>query len=109
MKDNHRGFFKFLLEFKVMLQEQKSPQNHHQGSGSGSVVDLRYLLFRLDFNEYYHVQSVKQEEEVKKRLKLRNQQNHSRTIGGDSMDQECNYEDPYYYEDQEDEDEEDDG
>lgn len=55
MVANHSEFFKYLMQFKVMLGEQKSGQ-----------VDLKYMLFRLDFNEYYHERQIKEEDRKKR-------------------------------------------
>jgi gamma-tubulin complex component 3 len=44
MKANHEEFYRFLVQFKLMLGEQKNVAGQ---------LDLRYMLFRLDFNEYY--------------------------------------------------------
>ena len=96
MMTHHRDFLTFLDRFKGMLADQKSQTN------------LKYLLCRLDFNEYYHIKSIKQEEE-KKRVELR-----MRGRGGDSQiyDGEFGYsneeEEDYGDEDDEDDDDEND-
>lgn len=95
MMVHHRDFLKFLEIFKTMLSDQKSSTN------------LKYLLCRLDFNEYYHTKAIKQEEE-KKREEMRKRGR--RNMGGDSMfDEDFNQygndgEDEYGDEDDEDDD-----
>jgi hypothetical protein len=58
MMVNHRDFLTYLDRFKTMLADQKGQTN------------LKYLLCRLDFNEYYQIKAIKQEEE-KKRNEIR--------------------------------------
>lgn len=62
-------------------------------------LDLKYLLFRLDFNEYYHEKAIK-EEEAKKRQRALGRDN-------DGMDYDNEEEDDGYG-DEEDEDDDDD-
>jgi hypothetical protein len=45
---NYRDFQTYMDRFKNMLAEQKSGQ-----------TNLKYLLCRLDFNEYYHIKAIK--------------------------------------------------
>ena len=75
-----------------MLSEQKT----------GGGTNLKYLLCRLDFNEYYHIKAIRQEEE-KKRAEMRARG----TNAGDNL-----YGDDYDYDneddDQDDDDEDDD-
>ncbi len=54
MMGNHAEFSKYLGQFKTSLAEEKGQTN------------LKYLLCRLDFNEYYQVKAMKEEEEKKK-------------------------------------------
>lgn len=56
MLANHAEFYKYLVQFKLMLTEQKNVAGQ---------LDLRYMLFRLDFNEYYHEKQVREEERKK--------------------------------------------
>jgi hypothetical protein len=53
---NHAEFYKYLVQFKLMLTEQKNVAGQ---------LDLRYMLFRLDFNEYYHEKQIREEERKK--------------------------------------------
>lgn len=60
MMANHQEFSKYLGQFKTSLAEEKGQTN------------LKYLLCRLDFNEYYQVKAMKEEEEKKKLQSRRN-------------------------------------
>lgn len=86
---NHRDFLTYLDRFKTMLADQKGQTN------------LKYLLCRLDFNEYYHIKAIKQEEEKKRNeLRGRGGGRNGNNGGDDYYDGEYGYGD----EDQEDED-----
>ena len=54
MLANHADFLKFLTQFKTMLAEEKGQTN------------LKYLLCRLDFNEYYQIKAMREEVERKR-------------------------------------------
>jgi hypothetical protein len=57
----------------VLLEEHKSGTVTNPSTPIGSAyssvgggLDLKYLLFRLDFNEYYHEKAIKEEEHKKR-------------------------------------------
>lgn len=76
---NYNDFLSLLMQFKVMLQDQKSGQ-----------VDLKYMLFRLDFNEYYHEMALKEEEKKKHgaRYDSNDDDDYMEDLGNDDYDQE---------------------
>jgi len=95
METNHTDFLKFLAHFKVMLSEQKDQTN------------LKYLLCRLDFNEYYHDKALK-DEEMRKREAHGLMQGHREDL--EDMEDDYGMEDEGDDDDDEDDDdEEDDG
>ncbi len=96
---NHLEFLKYLGQFKGMLSE-----------GQKGQTNLKYLLCRLDFNEYYHVKAIREEEELKRA-------NRGRGVGGvdfsdmndyDNEDGEDDEDDDEDDDDEEDEDDDDD-
>lgn len=76
---NYNDFLSLLMQFKVMLQEQK-----------GGQADLKYMLFRLDFNEYYHEMGLKEEEKKKRgaRYDSNDEDDYMDDMGNDDYDQE---------------------
>ena len=84
MMENHKEFLKYFVQFKEALNLEKGQTN------------LKYLLCRLDFNEYYQVKALKDEEKKKK-------------AGGNSFDGMNDYGDDDDEDEDEDEDEDDDG
>ena len=92
MMVNHRDFLAYMERFKKLLSEQ-------QGS-----TNLKYLLCRLDFNEYYHVKAIKEEEE-KKRAAL-----NGRTGGrGPGAGDDYMFDDGFDYDQEDEEDGDEDG
>jgi hypothetical protein len=85
-----------LGEFKQQLQEQKS--------GDGGQEGLRYMLFRLDFNEYYHERQIKLEDARKRHLL---QQRHQEASAGGAGGHSRGYRGQKSEEDDDDEDDED--
>ena len=49
MLANHAEFLKLLIQFRDLLQDNKACGD----------IDFVYLLFRLDFNEYYQIKHNK--------------------------------------------------
>lgn len=81
-----------------MLSEQKG------SASAGAALDLRYMLFRLDFNEYYHVKKTRAEE-------LQLQQKRGGVNGAGLYDEDDGMDDAFddiEGEEQDDDDEEDD-
>ena len=87
MMGNHAEFSKYLGQFKTSLAEEKGQTN------------LKYLLCRLDFNEYYQVKAMKEEEEKKREKRGGN--------GGNFDDMDDDYGDEGDEDDEDEDDEED--
>lgn len=95
MMTNHQEFLKYLGQFKAML-----------GEGQKGQTNLKYLLCRLDFNEYYHIKSIREEEEKKRALRGRGGNNPSEFM--DDYDNEEGEDDEDEDEDEDEDDDEDD-